>query len=150
MAAVIFETQKCAESLVEVGVPRKQANRYAELMAESFVHYADKLVTRDYLDARLDGQWEKINGRFAQMQSNIDLRFSQMQSQFDGRFAQMQSHFEGRFTQMQSDIDARFAQMQSDIEARFAAVDSKFTQLFWMMGIGFTVLVMPQLQAWFS
>jgi hypothetical protein len=128
MAAVIFETQKCAESLVEVGVPRKQANRYAELMAESFVHYADKLVTRDYLDARLDGQWEKINGRFAQMQSSIDMRFSQMQSQFDGRFAQM----------------------QSDIDARFAAVDSRFTQLFWMMGIGFTVLVIPQLQAWFS
>ena len=117
MAAVIFETQKCAESLVEVGVPRKQANRYAELMAESFVHYADKLVTRDYLDARLDGQWEKINGRFAQMQS-----------QFDGRLAQF----------------------QSDIDMRFAAVDHKFTQLFWMMGIGFTVLVIPQLQAWFS
>jgi hypothetical protein len=128
MAAVIFETQKCAESLVEVGVPRKQANRYAELMAESFVHYADKLVTRDYLDARLDGQWEKINSRLAQMQA-----------EFDGRFVQMQASFDGRF-----------AQMRSDIDMRFAAVHSKFTQLFWMMGIGFTVLVIPQLQAWFS
>jgi hypothetical protein len=88
-----------------------------ELMAESFVHYADKLVTRDYLDARLDGQWEKIDSRFAQMQA-----------EFDGRFAQM----------------------RSDIDMRFAAVHSKFTQLFWMMGIGFTVLVIPQLQAWFS
>ena len=128
MSAVIFETHKYAESLVEVGVPRKQANRYAELMAESFVHYADKLVTRDYLDARFDGQWEKINSRFAQMQS-----------QFDGRFAQMQSQFDGRF-----------AQMQSNIDMRFAAVEHKFTQLFWMMGIGFTVLIIPQLQAWFS
>jgi hypothetical protein len=128
MAAVIFETQKCAESLVEVGVPRKQANRYAELMAESFVHYADKLVTRDYLDARFDGQWEKINSRLAQMQAEFD----------------------GRFTQMQAEFDGRFAQMRSDIDMRFAAVHSKFTQLFWMMGIGFTVLVIPQLQAWFS
>ena len=139
MSAVIFETQKCAESLVEVGVPRIQANRYAELMAESFVHYADKLVTRDYLDARFDGQWEKINSRFAQMQS-----------QFDGRFAQMQSQFDGRFSQMQSQFDGRFAQMQSNIDMRFAAVEHKFTQLFWMMGIGFTVLIIPQLQAWFS
>ena len=102
---------------MEVGVPRKQANRYAELMAESFVHYADKLVTRDYLDARLDGQWEKINSRFVQMQSRFD----------------------GQFTQMQSNIDMRFA-----------AVDGKFRQLFWMVGIGFTVLIIPQLQAWFS
>jgi DNA anti-recombination protein RmuC len=150
MAAVIFETQKCAESLVEVGVPRKQANRYAELMAESFVHYADKLVTRDYLDARLDGQWEKIDSRFAQMQAEFDGRFVQMQASFDGRFAQMRSDIDMRFAQMQAQLDGRFAQMRSDIDMRFAAVHSKFTQLFWMMGIGFTVLVIPQLQAWFS
>jgi len=31
-------------------------------MADTFIHYADKLVTKDYLDARFDAQWEKING----------------------------------------------------------------------------------------
>jgi hypothetical protein len=62
MTALIFETQKCADSLIEAGVPPRQAKRHAEIMADTFIHYADKLVTKDYLDARFDAQWEKING----------------------------------------------------------------------------------------
>ena len=150
MAAVIFETQKCADSLVEAGVPRRQAKRHAEVMAETFVHYADKLVTQDYLDARLEGQWEKINSRFAQMQSDIEMRFAQMQSQFDGKFARLVSDTDVRFGQMQSQLDVRFAEQQTRMDIGFARVDSKFRQLFWMMGIGFTVLIIPQLQAWLS
>ena len=53
MAAVAFDTLKHARRLMAAGVPEKQAETQAELMAEAFVYNMDALVTTDYLDARL-------------------------------------------------------------------------------------------------
>ncbi len=40
-------------------------------------------------------------------------------------------------------LDARLDALEAHMEA-------KFNTIYWMMGMGFTVLVIPQLQAWFS
>jgi len=44
--------------------PVKQAEAQAEVMAEAFVFNVDKLVTQDYLDARLDVLKAEMNGKF--------------------------------------------------------------------------------------
>ena len=40
-------------------------------------------------------------------------------------------------------LDARIGQLRAEIYSEFRLIK-------WMMGIGFAVLVLPQLQAWFS
>jgi len=55
---------KCARRLKEAGYTDQQAEVQAELMAEAFVHNLDSLVTKDYLDARLDSISAEIKGRF--------------------------------------------------------------------------------------
>jgi len=52
MSAIAFDTLKYARRLMEAGVPEKQAEVQAELMAEAFVYNMDDLVTKDQLEAR--------------------------------------------------------------------------------------------------
>lgn len=58
-----FDTLKCMKRLIEAGVPAAQAEAQAEVLAEAFVHNVDNLVTRDYLDVRLDALESRIQGR---------------------------------------------------------------------------------------
>ena len=76
MAAVTFDTLKCAKRLIEAGVPAAQAEAQAEVLAEAFVHNVDNLVTRDYLDARLEALESRIEGRFRLQNWMMGIGFS--------------------------------------------------------------------------
>jgi len=71
MAAVAFDTLKFARRLIAAGVPEKQAETQAELMAEAFVYNMDSLLTKDYLDAR-----------FAEQEARVDVRFTEIKGHF--------------------------------------------------------------------
>jgi len=71
MAAVAFDTLRCARRLKAAGYTDKQAEVQAEIMAEAFVYNMDTLVTKDYLDAR-----------FAEQEARIDVRFAEIKSRF--------------------------------------------------------------------
>ena len=75
MAAVAFDTLKCARRLKDVGYTDQQAEVQAEIMAEAFVFNIDALVTKDYLDARLDA-------RFAEQNAHIEVQFAEIKGQF--------------------------------------------------------------------
>ena len=73
MAAVAFDTLSYARRLKEAGVPEKQAEVQAELMAEAFVFNMDSLVTKDYLEARFAQQDSMLEVRFAALENKINL-----------------------------------------------------------------------------
>ena len=75
MAAIAFDSLKCARKLKDAGYTDKQAEVQAEIMAEAFVFNMDSLVSRDFLDARLDA-------RFTQQDAHIDIRFAEIKSRF--------------------------------------------------------------------
>ncbi len=74
MSAIAFDTLQFARRLKAAGVPEKQAEVQAELMAEAFAYNMDSLVTRDYLDARLDA-------RFSKQDARIDAKFAKVNQQ---------------------------------------------------------------------
>jgi hypothetical protein len=43
----------CARRLIDAGMDEQQATVQAQVMAETFIHNAEQLVTRDYLNERL-------------------------------------------------------------------------------------------------
>ncbi len=53
MALIGFDTLGCAKRLIDAGMDEKLATVQAQVMAETFIHNAEQLVTRDYLDERL-------------------------------------------------------------------------------------------------
>ena len=64
MRATAFDTIRFALRLIEAGVTKAQAEAQAELMAEAFVFNMDAVVTKDYLDARLDALEFRIDAKF--------------------------------------------------------------------------------------
>tara|TARA_R110002110_G_scaffold96839_2_gene249080 strand:- start:11634 stop:12014 length:381 start_codon:yes stop_codon:yes gene_type:complete len=82
-----FDTLQYARRLKSAGVPEQQAEVQAELMAEAFGFYADNLVTRDYLDARLDALESRISQRFAEQDARWEQRFSEQDARFEQRFS---------------------------------------------------------------
>ena len=64
MALLAFDTLGCARRLQQAGFTAEQAEAQVEIMAEAFVHNVEALVTRDYLDARLDALTAEMNARF--------------------------------------------------------------------------------------
>ncbi|MBN7797768.1 hypothetical protein [Parahaliea mediterranea] len=59
-----FDTLQCGRKLKAAGLTEQQADALAEIMAEAFVHNVDQLVTKDYLDARLDARFAEVEGKF--------------------------------------------------------------------------------------
>lgn len=87
VATLAFDTLQYARRLKSAGVPEQQAEVQAELMAEAFGFYANNLVTRDYLDARLDALESRISQRFAEQDARIDERFAEQDVRFERRFS---------------------------------------------------------------
>jgi len=93
MSALAFDSLKFARRLKEAGVPDKQAEAQAEIMADTFGFYVDNLVTKDYLDASLDA-------RFLAQDARIDARLSEQDIRIEARFSQQDLYIEQRFSRI--------------------------------------------------
>ena len=108
MAAVAFDTLKFPRRLKEAGVPEAQAE--AELMSEAFVFNRDALVTRDYLDERLDRAIAGVNHRI----DAVDLRLSGHADRFDHLEARMAAGF-ARHGRRFERIEASLNELKADM-----------------------------------
>lgn len=74
MSLIGFDTLGCARRLMAAGMDEKLATVQAEVMAETFIHNAEQLVTRDYLDERLRYELAnlelRMEPRFARLEQN--------------------------------------------------------------------------------
>jgi hypothetical protein len=93
MAAIAFDTLQFARRLMAAGVPEKQAEAQAELMAEAFVYNLDSLATKDFIEASLDARFANQDARndnkFAEYETRLNAKFSSI----DVQFAEMKGHF---------------------------------------------------------
>ena len=86
MAAIAFDTLKAARRMIDAGMPVAQAEAQVEVMAEAFVFNADSLVTKDYLDARLDARFIEQDARIDKCFAQVDARFEVLSSEVNGKF----------------------------------------------------------------
>ena len=135
MAAIAFDTLLFARRLKDAGVPEKQAEAQAEVMAETFVYNMDSLVTTDYLDARLAEQNTRLDARFVEFEARVDNRFVEFEARVDTRFAEFEARFNSRFGDLESSTDKRFTEQDAKFEKRFAAIDVRFTELKGELGL---------------
>jgi hypothetical protein len=85
-----------------------------------FLHNFDALVTKDYLDSR-------VNEFETRVEARLDKRLAEFSVGIDQRLSQ----FDKRFTEMETDINRRFAA----VELRFERIDGKFNLVYWMQGL---------------
>jgi len=72
--------------MIDAGMPVAQAEAQVEVMAEAFVFNADSLVTKDYLDARLDARFIEQDARIDKCFAQVDARFEVLSSEVNGKF----------------------------------------------------------------
>jgi len=114
--------------MIDAGMPVAQAEAQAEVMAEAFVFNADSLVTKDYLDARLDA-------RFIEQDARIDKRFAQV---------------EARFTGLEARMDKRFAAVDAHFDVLSSGVNGKFRLVYWMLTVLILSTTVPAIRTLFS
>jgi len=85
MAAIIFDVRRAERRLKEAGASDELAEATADLMSEAVLFNLDALVTKDYLDARLDSRFSEVDARFR----DIDARFDRLRAELTGEFRLM-------------------------------------------------------------
>ena len=137
MAAVTFDTLKCARRLMAAGMSEELAAAQAEVMAEAFVMNVDNLVTKDYLEVCLKGLGDRLEARL----DEHDRRFEAIDARFDKIDARLDK------------MDARLEKMDSRfdrIDAHFAEMASNFRLMYWILAAISTTTVIPALHKLFS
>ena len=124
MGNAVFDTLRFARGLREVGVPEPQAERQAELMAEAFSAFADKLVTKDYFS-------EVLTARLNEQSASLEQR---IMGRVDKRFAEQDATFEARFDKH---------------EAILIRLDRTLLLHTWMLGFLVLALGVPAVRSWF-
>ena len=140
MAAIAFDPLEYTHQLEASGVPREQAEVHAKAMTAMFLHNFDALVTKDYLDSRLNELDVKVGAR-------MDKRFADMESSIDKRFAVGGFSIDKRFADMESSIYKRFTESNSSVDKRFAEVEVKLARINVTLGIILLAVAIPALQA---
>jgi hypothetical protein len=119
MAAIVFDVRNAERKLKAAGATDELAEATVDLMSEAVLFNLDALVTKDYLDARLDARFSDLNVRF----SELDVRFR--------------------------DIDARFARTDGRIDKLRAEINGEFRLIHALLALVVAGVFIPQLQAWF-
>ncbi len=69
--------------LRDAGVPEKQAEAQAEVMADTFIYNMDKLVTTDAMNARFNEQDSRMDARFKEQDAHFDVRFAELRGEMN-------------------------------------------------------------------
>ncbi len=158
MAAVTFDTLKCARRLMAAGMSEELAAAQAEVMAEAFVMNVDNLVTKDYLEVSLKALEDRLAARLDDHESRFDLidsRFDQVDQRFnkvDARFDRIDARFDAIDRQFNR-IDDRFHNNEMEfrgLDARFAEIAGNFRLMFWILAAISATTVIPALHKLFS
>ena len=140
MAAIVFDVREAERKLKAAGASEELAEATADLMSEAVLSNLDALVTKDYLDARLEAHFSQLDLKFRDIDAQferVDARFKDMEARFDARFEGIDSRFEG----MESKFDARFDQLRTETTGSFRLIHALLAIL--MAGV-----FIPQLQLW--
>lgn len=129
VAAIVFDVRSAERKLKAAGASEELAEATADLMSEAVLLNLDALVTRDYLDARLDARFSELEVRFTE----IDSRFKEI----DARFEATNGRIDGLRTELKSEIDA----LRTEQKSEFRLVHAMLALL--MAGV-----FIPQLQSW--
>ncbi|MEM0954553.1 MAG: hypothetical protein AAGI24_10480 [Pseudomonadota bacterium] len=113
-----------SKRLTQVGIPEPHAESIVRVIADTLNQVSDRLVSRDYLDMRL-----------LEQRAYMDKRFLEERAVYDAGFASL----EGQISTLRVDTDRGFERLEHKINI-----------LFLMVGLSFTVQIIPALKVFFA
>jgi len=98
MSAVTFDTLKFSNRLKQAGVPDKQAEAEAEVLAEALQVNLRDLVTRADLSARIDALEAKISARIDALEAKVSSDIRDLESRSRARVDTLEVKVSGELT----------------------------------------------------
>ncbi|MEP1470429.1 MAG: hypothetical protein ABJK20_08985 [Halieaceae bacterium] len=141
MSAVAFDPLEYARQLEAAGLPRPQAEVIAKGLTTMFIHNFDTLVTKDYLETRLETLEYRMEAKVRVLLTEAFTSKNPGYAKIESRFDQM----DGRFDRMDDRLgrmDDRF----TDIDVRLNSIDVRFARVNVMLGIILAAVAVPILQ----
>ena len=134
MSAVAFDPLEYARQLEAAGMPRPQAEVIARGLTAMFIHNFDTLVTKDYLETRLETLEHRLEAKMASLLAQAFTSKNPGYARIEDRFNKMDARLDK--------MDARFTQ----IDQRFNQIDVRFARVNVMLGIILAAVAVPILQ----
>ena len=97
----------------------------ADVLTEALNVNLESLVTKEFLDSRMDA-------RFAEQDARIDTRFAEQDARIDTRFAEQRAY-----------MDSRFAHIEAKLEGK---IDSNYRVFVWTQAIVMAAVILPYLE----
>jgi hypothetical protein len=80
MSPIAFDTLKLAQRLEAAGLPSRQAQEIVSALGETI---GDAIVTREYLDLRLEELRTKLGLRLGELRAELDLRLAELRTELN-------------------------------------------------------------------
>jgi len=133
---ITFDTHRFVRRLEQAGMSLELAEVQAEVLTEAFNVNLESLVTKEFLESRLDS-------RFAEQDARIDTRFAEQDARIDTRFAEQDARIDTRFAEQRAYMDSRFAQIEAKLEGK---IDSNYRVFVWTQAIVMAAVILPYLE----
>ena len=113
MAAIVFDVRNAERKLKAAGASEELAEATVDLMSQAVLLNLDSLVTRDYLDARLDARFSELEVRF----KDIDARFEAINGRIDGGHAGLNQKIDDGHQGLNEKIDCLRKELEGKIDS---------------------------------
>ncbi len=144
----VVRVEEELRALKEIQITHFQASeKRFEAMEKRFEGLQREMIARfeavdkrfEAMDKRFEALQRETNARFEALQRESNARFEAMDKRFEALQREMIARFEAvdkRFEALQRETNARF----EAVDKRFEAMDKRFTQLQWIIGLGFSLM----------
>jgi hypothetical protein len=154
MALATFDTLKYANTLKAAGVPDKQAEAQAAILADALAVNFKELVTKDDLKQALGETEQRLNARIDLVRSDLNAKIDSTRSDLSSRIDSVRSDLSSRIDLVRSDLSSRIDLVRSDLSARIDSLEEKIngqiTLLKWMIGLSISLSVAVLVRLFFG
>jgi len=124
MPAIAFDTLKYANKLKEAGVPDKQAEAQAGVMAEALEVNLENVATKEQVEGFND-RLERLGVEMRKGFSDLERLIEQMGKRLETRIDHKTQEVRQELKQVETQLEARITQVETKLEARITQVETK-------------------------
>jgi anti-sigma-K factor RskA len=109
------------------------SRKFYETFGEDVTNELVELLNSVYTTLRADlrelneSNFNRFDGKFAEMNTRFDGRFAEVNTRFEGKLAEMNGRWEGRFAAFDAKLEQRLAEFNRDLADRLAQLESRLT-----------------------
>ena len=135
----MIDTNKTVNRFRDSGFQKKEAEAVTEVLKDVQQEIVADLVSKDYLDQKLDSLEQKFDQKLDSFEQKFDKKL-------DYEIALLRKDMEQGNDLLRKDMKQDNALIREEMKTLSTKMDGKFNLLYWMLALIIGVVVLPQLK----